>query len=176
MTYEDGSQYEGEWEDGKRNGLGTMTYEDGSQYEGKWEDEKRNGLGKMSYPDGRKQIGVWNNGRVIKIITIEEKKESTTIRKLDKCIEGDCVNGRGIYIYSDGSEYIGEFKDDLPNGQGTQIYPDGGRYIGEFKDGKKHGRGIEGVDGGDGKVGYWLYGMYVGKEKPEELKEKQSKL
>ena len=51
------------------------------------------------------------------------------------------------------------------------IYSHGVSYVGEWKDGQKHGWGVEGVEDGDGKIGYWLYDMYVGKEKPEELKE-----
>ena len=40
----------------------------------------------------------------------------------------------------------------------------------KFENGQRHGRGIQGKESGDGKIGYWLYDMYVGKEKPEELK------
>jgi len=81
-----------------------------------------------------------------------------------KCIEGDCVNGKGIYQYSDGSRYTGEFAegvrsgqgtltivggikyegqwaDDLPNGQGVKTLEDGMRYSGEFQNGVMHGLG-----------------------------------
>jgi hypothetical protein len=36
----------------------------------------------------------------------------------------------------------------------------------------KHGRRAEGQKGGDGKFGYWLYDIHVGKVRPEELEEK----
>ena len=36
----------------------------------------------------------------------------------------------------------------------------------------KHSRGAEGQEGGDGKFGYWLYDMHVGKVRPEKLEEK----
>jgi len=81
-----------------------------------------------------------------------------------KCIEGDCANGKGIYLYSDGSKYTGEFADgvrngqgtlkivggikyvgqwanDLPNGQGVKTLEDGMQYSGEFKNGVMHGIG-----------------------------------
>ena len=67
---------------------------------------------------------------------------------------------------------IGCTEGDCENGQGTFTLSDGTKYVGEWKDGERHGRGVEGIEEGEGKTGYWLYGMYVGKEKPEELKEK----
>ena len=36
MTWPDGAKYTGEWENGERNGHGTMTYENGDKYEGEW--------------------------------------------------------------------------------------------------------------------------------------------
>ena len=48
----------------------------------------------------------------------------------------------------------------------------GTQYIGEFKEGEKHGRGVEGTPGGKGKTGHWIYDMYVGQQKPDELKKK----
>lgn len=35
------------------------------------------------------------------------------------CISGDCVNGYGTYIFSNGSKYVGEFKNKWRHGQGT---------------------------------------------------------
>ena len=47
------------------------------------------------------------------------------------------------YTWSDGSKYVGEFKEGKKNGQGTLTSPDGRKYVGEFKDGKQHGQGTE---------------------------------
>ena len=74
--------------------------------------------------------------------------------------------------YPDGSKYIGGWKDEKRHGQGTYTFSDGEKYIGEFKDGNRHGRGVESIERRDEKIGYWLYDMYVGHKKPEELKEK----
>ena len=46
-------------------------------------------------------------------------------------------NCRGIITFSNGEEYVGEFKDGHPNGQGTFTWADGMKYVGEFKGGKK---------------------------------------
>jgi len=53
-----------------------------------------------------------------------------------ECIEGNCVDGQGTYIYASGDKYNGEFKESKMHGQGTFITTDGSTYAGEFKDGK----------------------------------------
>ena len=35
-NYDDGAEYQGEWQDGKRHGIGTYTYPDGLKYVGEW--------------------------------------------------------------------------------------------------------------------------------------------
>jgi hypothetical protein len=57
------------------------------------------------------------------------------------CIEGDCENGRGTYVFSDGSSYNGEWKDGFPEGSGTLKYINGS------------------VD-----EGIWQGGLYIGKK------------
>lgn len=80
-------------------------------------------------------------------------------------VAGVATCEEGLFIYPDGSYYIGHFKDntfhglgkfthkpngtvydgnwrdDRPNGRGVEYYPDTSRYEGDFKDGKKHGEG-----------------------------------
>jgi len=46
------------------------------------------------------------------------------------CIIGDCMNGQGTFIYSNGDKYTGQFKDGKMNGKGTLISPDGEKYVG----------------------------------------------
>ena len=63
-----------------------------------------------------------------------------------KCINGDCVNGKGTYIFSSifnskEVKYEGEFKNKKPHGQGIMTFPDGGKYVGEYKDGNQDGKG-----------------------------------
>ncbi|MDO8369525.1 MAG: cell envelope integrity protein TolA [Candidatus Nitrotoga sp.] len=50
------------------------------------------------------------------------------------------TNCFGVYTYSSGAKYVGEFKDDKFNGQGTLTLPDGTKYVGEFKDDKFNGQ------------------------------------
>ena len=43
-------------------------------------------------------------------------------------------NGQGTQTWSDGSKYVGEWKDGEMNGQGEITTPDGEYFVGEFKD------------------------------------------
>ena len=52
-----------------------------------------------------------------------------------ECLEGDCDNGRGMYIFSDGSFYIGGWKGGFPHGLGTLKYINGFKDEGEWKRG-----------------------------------------
>jgi hypothetical protein len=78
------------------------------------------------------------------------------------CIQGDCQNGQGTYIESDGSKYVGQFKNGKYNGQGTMTYPSGIKYVGEWKDGKENGQGTETYSSGGKYVGEWKDGDYNG--------------
>ena len=53
-----------------------------------------------------------------------------------ECIEGNCVDGQGTYMYDNGDIYVGEFKEGETHGRGTYITTDGSTFAGEFKDGK----------------------------------------
>jgi len=61
-----------------------------------------------------------------------------------ECIEGDCENGLGTYIFTDGSSYSGEWKDGFPDGSGIL------RYIDDLKD-----------------EGEWRGGFYIGEKNME---------
>ena len=65
----------------------------------------------------------------------------------------DMKHGQGAYIYANGDKYVGEFKDDRINGQGTYTFADGEKYVGEFKDEKYHGQGTYIYLDGDKYVG-----------------------
>jgi hypothetical protein len=60
--------------------------------------------------------------------------------------EGDMTrgrpNGRGVYIWPDGSRYEGDFRDGYRTGRGVQTWTDGARYDGEYRNGNMSGRGV----------------------------------
>ena len=54
-----------------------------------------------------------------------------------RCVSGDCINGFGTFIYSNGDKYTGGWKYSQVNGQGTYTYTNGDKWIGEWKNGQQ---------------------------------------
>lgn len=81
-----------------------------------------------------------------------------------------------VYRYSDGSTYVGDFKDGKPNGHGVAQHANGSRYEGDWKDGLFHGKGkfswsfgqwyagdfSRGQTQGKGEINYPSGARYVG--------------
>jgi hypothetical protein len=108
-NYADGSEYQGEWQDGKRHGIGTYISPTGTRYEGEWENDGASGHGVCHYADGMKYDGQFESGE---------------------------RHGKGVLISPEGDRYEGQFKYDLLNGEGIYIWGDGVRSEGEFREGK----------------------------------------
>jgi hypothetical protein len=108
-NYADGSEYQGEWQDGKRHGIGTYISPTGTRYEGEWENDGASGHGVCHYADGMKYDGQFESGE---------------------------RHGKGVLISPEGDCYEGQFKYDLVNGEGIYTWGDGVRSEGEFREGK----------------------------------------
>lgn len=92
------------------------------------------------------------------------------------CIIGNCSNGKGTYLFRDGSKYTGYFSRGKAHGQGTYYHRDGAMYVGSFVQGVKHGTGKltfktkevytgnfeNGVINGKGKMSYINGDVYIG--------------
>ena len=52
------------------------------------------------------------------------------------------MQGHGIYLYSDGVRYDGQYNDDKKDGYGIYLWTDGRRYEGWWYKGKQHGLGV----------------------------------
>lgn len=85
-----------------------------------------------------------------------------------QCVEGDCENGSGVFKYSGGAEYQGEFKDGMRDGNGTFQFADGRIYNGQWSKKFPDGEGKMIYVDGNERIGYWAKGKFVGKEKPVE--------
>jgi len=56
--FSNGDMYQGEWKNGKPDGIGTMTYMLGGSYEGEWKNGKRDGKGVMSFAGSERRAEV----------------------------------------------------------------------------------------------------------------------
>jgi len=64
--------------------------------------------------------------------------------------QGTYTSGEGV---GEGDTYVGEFKGGFKNGHGKYIWSDGDEYVGEFKDDKPNGQGTYTWSNGDKYVG-----------------------
>ena len=115
-------QYQGEWRDNKKHGMGVFSMSNGSQYEGEFRDGEMTGQGKRTWPDGSAYTGDF--------------------------LEGE-MHGSGVHLGVDGTSYDGQWCQSRRHGLGTLTQADGLCYDGEFKAHKFHGKGNLHLPNGD---------------------------
>ncbi|MBF0274603.1 MAG: SH3 domain-containing protein [Nitrospinae bacterium] len=91
------------------------------------------------------------------------------------CIEGNCTNGTGIFLFDDRAQYSGEFKNGKMEGTGVLsipfnskesnsegveqetifTWPQGSKYTGQWKEGKRFGKGVFEWSDGAMYTGEW---------------------
>jgi hypothetical protein len=72
-----------------------------------------------------------------------------------QCIEGNCRNGDGTYIFSNGDRYTGSWSSGQPHGKGVYHFASKERYDGEFRFGKFDGAGAMYYPDGAYYTGGW---------------------
>jgi hypothetical protein len=84
FTYANGSEYEGEFLNGKPHGQGICLYQNQDRYAGEWYRDQPNGKGKMEYHNGDILDGTWQNGKFIRgnKLLKNEKKDGNKIYAL----------------------------------------------------------------------------------------------
>lgn len=105
------------------------------------------------------------------------------LEKISKTYTGACVNGKAEGLgKAEGEEsFEGMFKGGYPDGKGMYIYKDGSYFIGIFKKGKREGAGdmyYESYKGEDSVItGFWKKDKYVGlNEQPYLVHTSSSKI
>jgi hypothetical protein len=86
-----------------------------------------------------------------------------------QCIEGNCENGEGKFLYKDNSLYEGKFENKKANGFGTCMYANGNVYRGEWKDHNFEGKGVLTYYTGTVYAGIWAKGQLVEKINPSDM-------
>ncbi|MBR9921882.1 MAG: peptidase C14 caspase catalytic subunit p20 [Bacteroidetes bacterium] len=78
------------------------------------------------------------------------------------CKKGNCLNGYGTYVYGNGAEYIGNFKDGNPHGKGILYFANGNKYIGHWESSQRHGKGRMVFSEGHEYLGQFLFNKMNG--------------
>jgi len=176
FTYLDGNKYKGEFIEEERSGLGTYiwsNHEDREKYVGEFTNDKFGKVGKIYYkngqiydgevfedleygkgiktlPDGRRYEGTWRRTKGDNITKWEITGYDKDENKILEISEGE---GEGSYVFTNGDEYEGEWKNGIREGNGSQSYSSGGRYEGEWKKDLWDGKGTFYEINGDKYVG-----------------------
>ena len=155
-AYSDGSRYEGYFFRGKPGGQGTFYYPNGDRYVGQMFRGLRHGSGQLYHENGKINKGPWEHGEPLNMLS--------SARNTAGCIEGNCDNGYGSYIFKDGAKYHGIFRNSRPHGQGVVQYTNGEKYEGEMQFGAFSGKGTLFKADGNKISGYWENGAFIGSQ------------
>lgn len=79
-----------------------------------------------------------------------------------QCIAGNCSNGKGTYLFKDGSTYGGAFQNYFPHGFGKINYKNGNIYEGSWVRGKKSGQGTFSFKNGNQYKGLFQHDLISG--------------
>ncbi len=152
-VYDNGTTYTGGFKDGLLSGQGVCKFANGDRYDGQWESHKQNGQGTYTYASSNtSKTGYWKNNEFIGANT-----GNTT-----GCISGNCVDGYGVYKYTDGTVYDGNFAGGKCSGKGTCTWVSGNKYTGEWADHQMNGYGTMYYPDGTSKTGNWAASKFLG--------------
>lgn len=122
-------KYEGMWVQNLKHGIGKMIYHGKGEYHGYWENGRRHGEGTFEYSNGDVYTGWWRFGE--KNGTGHYKFKATGMSLVGEWENGQIKNGS--WIYPNGVEFKGSFKDNKPVGEGTWSFRNGNSLKGVFE-------------------------------------------
>ena len=71
-------------------------------------------------------------------------------------------HGTGVFTWADGKRYEGDFEEDVRKGTGSLAWPDGTTYDGDFDNGNLHGKGRLRWPSGEVYLGWFENGQMCG--------------
>ncbi|MBL4587700.1 MAG: hypothetical protein JKX84_11690 [Flavobacteriales bacterium] len=80
-----------------------------------------------------------------------------------QCIEGNCYDSNGTFLFENGDRYKGQWKKGVENGYGVYEFANGDVYKGAWKGGLMDGRGTFTYNNGDKYIGAWKDGKMNGR-------------
>jgi hypothetical protein len=149
LFFQNGNQYVGEFQWGKRNGVGTETYPNGDKYVGNWSFDRFHGQGQsFRMVDQRQYYGMFVNGveEGWATITCLDLANPGVQKKYEGHVKNGVRHGRGTMEIKYGKFYRATFEGTWSNGllQGPGTQSDNVRVVeGNFYNGFFEGVGYE---------------------------------
>ena len=129
--------YEGEWKNGKRDGLGILIWKNFAKFIGEFVEDKVTGFGKLTHNEDDEYIGYWEDFQTHGI----GKYTAKNFLFYEGYWEHDKQHKFGIETWKNKAKYIGEYYIGNKDGYGILDIKDKGVYEGEMKDGNINGVG-----------------------------------
>lgn len=112
-------RYIGEFVDGVIHGNGRILFENRMEYEGQWQNGKRTGTGTLWISDKEYLHGLWKYDEMIRGVRHFESGDW-----YDGSFKNSLFHGYGKYFHSSGTLFDGEFENGKP-AKGISLSPDG---------------------------------------------------
>ena len=84
------------------------------------------------------------------------------------CVEGDCLNGAGKYLFDNGDKFNGYWANGIRNDYGRYDWKNGDFYLGDFRNDMIEGKGAFHFASGKIISGEWANGDLIKVDKPED--------
>jgi hypothetical protein len=158
-----GCTYEGEVKGNIMHGNGRYTYPNGDVYEGNFENGKKSGKGSLEFTSSHTKerilyVGDFDNNIMNGKGTMTFENKSSYVGDF---VDG-CWDGQGVFYYANGDEYRGGYKNNKKQGFGIFTWADGSSYEGGFAANKWSGKGKYKYSNGDEYVGGYYNGRKHG--------------
>lgn len=152
-------KYEGDFNEGLKQGEGTYVWENGDRYQGHFSADRPDGKGRYQFANGDAYEGDVQLGVIVGRGAYTTKSGDT--------FEGSFANGKpngvGVYRFATGDRYEGEMAAGVMQGRGRYYTKSGDRVEAPFVDGKPQGKGTYYFSNADRYEGDITVGELTGK-------------
>ena len=152
ITWTSGNFFQGEFVDGKKNGKGVIEFSNGNRFEGEFLDGLRHGFGIMTWPNGDRYEGDFRYGS-----TYGKGIRNFSGHYYDgQFIRDYTRHGAGTMSWKNGNKYLGSWINDSREGEGIFNWSDGSSYEGGYKENLRNGFGTLKSSNGNTYKGDWV--------------------
>lgn len=154
-TYNNGDVYFGYWQNGRWHGWGQYYIsENNDLFSGNFVEGKQQYLGAYFWDSGDFFVGLYKDGKRLKRGFYSWEDGSKEMRtdsfsyEETGCVLGDCDEGYGVYIWSNGDMHAGFWKGGVQHGFGAKYWASGDFFYGLYKNGDRLKRGLYAFESG----------------------------